>query len=324
MDEGPEAEVFIAQPNIDPYHKFEYLSQSEQTDILCGQIREGIAAHGGKGPLLILAPETFTNDVFLMDGRLGSVTVERLNSEIRGCEDVSLIVGASSYEYISSKTKPSPTARRLRDGMWVESHNSALLLDGKSEPQIYHKSKLVVAVEMTPYPKLFCKIDDMLGGVMGRCIGQKERGLLYAPCDSAKIAVAPVICYESIYGEYCCDYVRKGAQMLAIITNDAWWKDTAGYRQHLSYASLRAIETRRWIARCGNTGISAFIDSKGRIVARSNWWQKETLDGSVRLCGRETFFVKYGDMTGRSCTLLFLLLGAALLVRLVTERKKRN
>ena len=155
--------------NIDPYHKFEYLSQSEQTDILCGQIREGIAAHGGKGPLLILAPETFTNDVFLMDGRLGSVTVERLNSEIRGCGDVSLIVGASSYEYISSKTKPSPTARRLRDGMWVESHNSALLLDGKSEPQIYHKSKLVVAVEMTPYPKLFCKIDDMLGGVMGRC-----------------------------------------------------------------------------------------------------------------------------------------------------------
>ena len=324
MDEGPEAEVFIAQPNIDPYHKFEYLSQSEQTDILCGQIREGIAAHGGKGPLLILAPETFTNDVFLMDGQLGSVTVERLNSEIRGCGDVSLIVGASSYEYISSKTKPSPTARRLRDGMWVESHNSALLLDGKSEPQIYHKSKLVVAVEMTPYPKLFCKIDDMLGGVMGRCIGQKERGLLYAPYDSAKIAVAPVICYESIYGEYCCDYVRKGAQMLAIITNDAWWKDTAGYRQHLSYASLRAIETRRWIARCGNTGISAFIDSKGRIVARSNWWQKETLDGSVRLCGRETFFVKYGDMTGRSCTLLFLLLGAALLVRLVTERKKRN
>ena len=177
---------------------------------------------------------------------------------------------------------------------------------------------------MTPYPKLFCKIDDMLGGVMGRCIGQKERGLLYAPYDSAKIAVAPVICYESIYGEYCCDYVRKGAQMLAIITNDAWWKDTAGYRQHLSYASLRAIETRRWIARCGNTGISAFIDSKGRIVARSNWWQKQTLDGSVRLCGRETFFVKYGDMTGRSCTLLFLLLGAALLVRLVTERKKRN
>lgn len=324
MEEDGEAEVFIAQPNIDPYHKFEFLSQDQQNDILCQQIREGLAARGDRGQLLILAPETFTGDVFLLDGRLGSSTLERLNSEIRGHEDVSLLVGASCYEYIPSREKPSATARRVRDGMWVESHNSAILLDGVNEPQIYHKSKLVVAVEMTPYPKLFCRIDDMLGGVMGRCIGQEEAGVLYAPCDSASIAIAPVICYESVYGEYCCEYVRKGARMLAIITNDAWWKDTAGYRQHLSYASLRAIETRRWIARCGNTGISAFIDSKGRILSHSSWWKKETLSGSVKLSERETFFVKYGDITGRSCTLLFLLLGAALLVRLVTERKKRS
>ena len=78
--------------------------------------------------------------------------------------------------------------------------------------------------------------------------------------------MAPVICYESVYGEYSTGYIKKGAQAIFIMTNDGWWDNTAGHRQHLYFASLRAIEARRAIARSANTGISAFVNQRGDIL----------------------------------------------------------
>ena len=102
---------------------------------------------------------------------------------------------------------------------------------------------------------------------------------------------------------------------MTVITNDAWWGDTPGHRQHLNYSRLRAIETRRWVARCGNTGISAIIDPCGRVLSRTPWWQPAFLEGEVELLDGETFFVRYGDMVGRVCVFLFLMLAAAALFR---------
>jgi apolipoprotein N-acyltransferase len=195
------------------------------------------------------------------------------------------------------------------------------MVDGTARTEIFHKSKLVVAVEKTPYPALFCKIDDMLGGVMGRCIGQDEISLLnvrYSSPENGSVENIPIgcaVCYESIYGEYYTDYIRKGAEAMTVITNDAWWGNTPGYRQHLSYSSLRAIETRRAIARCANTGISAIISPSGEIVKETSWWKKEVLTGAIPLRNDITFFVSHGDITGRVCTFLFLMLLLALVVR---------
>ncbi len=130
------------------------------------------------------------------------------------------------------------------------------------------------------------------------------------------------ICYESVYGEYCAEYVRAGAKALTIITNDAWWGNTPGYRQHLSFAALRAIELRRDIARCGNTGISAFIDQRGEILETSDWWTRETLTGTVNLSSEQTLFVRHGDIVGRVCTLIFLILAAFLFVRLFVSGRR--
>ena len=205
----------------------------------------------------------------------------------------------------------------MGEGLWVESHNSALMIDGTPQTEIFHKSKLVVAVEMTPYPALFCKIDDMLGGVMGRCVGQDQISLLHA----GDIPVGSAVCYESVYGEYYTGYVRKGARAMAIITNDAWWGNTPGYKQHLSYASLRAIETRRAIARCANTGISAIISPSGKILQPTPWWEQAVISGQLPLRDEVTFYVSHGDITGRVCTFIFVLLLLALAVRFVTSRR---
>ena len=316
-------EILIVQPNIDPYNKFQAMTQDQQNALLESQIVPALSdrfADSTASPLLVVAPETFTNDIICGQYER-SRTWRRFTGFLSHYPGVNMLFGASSYDYFESQAKPSHTARHLSDGRWVESHNSALMIDGTARTEIFHKSKLVVAVEMTPYPAIFCKIDDLLGGVMGRCIGQDEITLLNVQgTDGQIIPIGSAVCYESVYGEYYTDYIRKGAKAMAIITNDAWWGDTPGYRQHLSYASLRAIETRRAIARCANTGISAIISPSGKILQPTPWWEAAVIKGRIPLRDDITFFVSHGDITGRVCTFLFLMLLMAMGVRFVTKR----
>lgn len=315
-------EVLIIQPNIDPYNKFRAMTQAQQNGILLSLAEKELKPRKGDttaAPLLILAPETFTNDI-----DCGNISASRtwqgFTSFLKDYPGVNLLFGASSHEFFQSEEAPSHTARRFGKGNWYESHNSALITDGTARTEIYHKSKLVVGVEHTPYPRIFCPIDDMLGGVMGRCVGQDEVSLLNVKAEETVIPVGCAVCYESVYGEYYTDYVRKGAKAMTIITNDAWWGNTPGYRQHLSFASLRAIETRRAIARCANTGISAIISPSGKIIQPTPWWEQAVIKGQIPLRDDITFYVSHGDITGRVCTFVFILLLLALAVRLTTKK----
>lgn len=319
MAEGEMLPVTIIQPNIDPYHKFQALNQSQQNGILLSQAEKVLAYRRNDstaGPLLIVAPETFTNDIICGDYSKSS-SWNGYTDFLKSYPGVNLLFGASAREYIYSPVPPSHTARKMKRGQWYEAHNSALITDGTKRTEIFHKSKLVVGVEHTPYPRIFCPIDDALGGVMGRCIGQEEISLLNVVDGSSVIPVGCAVCYESVYGEYYTGYVRKGARAMTIITNDAWWGNTPGYRQHLSYASLRAIETRRAIARCANTGISAIISPSGEIIQPSPWWEQAVIVGCIPLRDDITFYVDHGDITGRVCSFLFVLLLLALLVRFI-------
>ena len=323
MEADDQLEVLIVQPNIDPYNKFEAMTQTQQNGILLSMTEKALKSRRNDStavPLLVVAPETFTSDIIC--GEYGrSRTWKGFTDFLKAYPNVNMLFGASSYDYSESAQRPSHTARQLNDGRWVESHNSALMTDGTARTEIFHKSKLVVAVEHTPYPAIFCRIDDMLGGVMGRCVGQDEISLLHVrSLDGTEIPVGSAVCYESVYGEYYTDYIRKGARAMAIITNDAWWGDTPGYRQHLSYASLRAIETRRAIARCANTGISAIISPSGEILQPTPWWEPAVIEGKIPLRDDITFFVSHGDITGRICTFIFILLLLSLGVRFITRR----
>ncbi len=314
--------VGIVQPNLDPYEKFESLTQTQQNRRLLALAGPLAQDRDSLQPYLLLAPETFTGDVVLNELHAGATwkTFDRFLSDKPG---VNILYGASTYEFFNTHKAPSLLARRSGRG-WVESHNSALIQDGSGRTELFHKSKLVVGTELTPYPKLFVPLDDKLGGVMGRCIGQDEVSLLNVRGGGKEIPLGCAVCYESVYGEYCTSYVRKGAQAMTVITNDAWWGDTPGYRQHLSYSALRAIELRRDIARCGNTGISAFIDQRGDIVQKGPWWEQATLRGSINLSGYETAFVRYGDVTGRMCSLVAVLLLLTLLVSVFTGKDPRK
>lgn len=322
MSEGKQLPVLIVQPNIDPYNKFQAMTQDQQNAILEAQMVSALQSRQTSEPMLVVAPETFTSGMICGE-YARSITWRRFTSLLKKYPGVNMLFGASTFEYIQSTGAPSHTARKVQDGLWVEAHNSALMIDGTARTETFHKSKLVVAVEKTPYPALFCKIDDMLGGIMGRCVGQDEVSLLHVRENESgtNIPIGSAVCYESVYGEYYTDYVRKGAQAMTIITNDAWWGDTPGYRQHLSYASLRAIETRRAIARCANTGISAIISPSGKILQPTPWWEQAVIEGSIPLRKDITFFVAHGDVTGRICTFMFMLLLLSLCVRIIRDRR---
>ena len=342
QEEGPQLQVVIGQPNLDPYQKFESLTQAQQDQRFLSLMEK---AQWPDAPVLVLAPETFTTPLYT-DDVPGNETFQRLGQFLARHPQARLLFGASSYDRTLSHSAPNLCSYDLgerADGrhLWYTAHNSAVLMDPAGNYQLYHKSKLVVGVESTPYPQVFLPLERLLGGsLIGKDVPQKDITCLtmtvaegdvreeVSPSLAENKADAPsgersprivtigtAICYESVYGEHCAGYVKKGAQLLTVITNDAWWGDTPGYRQHFNYSRLRAIETRRWVARCGNTGISALIDPCGKVLDRTPWWQEAVLQGQVHLLSGESFFVRYGDMTGRCCVFLFILLLAAALFR---------
>lgn len=323
-----ELKAAVLQPDFDPYQKFQSLDQKTQNRILEELMTKSLKKCDTSEMVLVVAPETFTGDMELEGNAISSSTLADFISFLREHHSANLLFGASVQENIFSPKRPSETARNRGNGRWVQPRNSALIVDSTGAPQIYHKSKLVVGVEMTPYPAFFRRIDDLLGGVMGRCTGQDEVSLLHCvQRDTAgrvvrAVPVGCAICYESVYPEHCAEYVRKGAEVLAVITNDAWWGNTPGYRQHLSYASLRAIETRRYIARSANTGISAFINSRGDIMSETEWWETSYLVSDIRLRNDQTFFVRYGDIIGRVCTFMALMLLLGVAVRAFVRRRE--
>ncbi len=315
QETGAPLRVVIGQPNFDPYQKFESLSREEQDTRYLALLEQ--ADWSGPEPTLVLAPETFTDEVYTNDVS-SHETFLRFQDFLKRHPQASLLYGASTWEPRFSSLAPDPCAYdmgRKADGrhLWILAHNSAILTDTSGRYDICHKSKLVIGTESTPYPRFFIPLEKFLFGhsMMAKDIGQGEPSCL----RMRGVPVGAAICYESVYGEFCTGYVRRGAQLLTVITNDAWWGNTPGYRQHLNYSRLRAIETRRWVARCGNTGISAIIDPQGHILSRTPWWEPAVLEGEVQLLQGQSFFVRYGDMTGRLAVLLFVLLALAAFLR---------
>ncbi|HEX2617985.1 MAG TPA: apolipoprotein N-acyltransferase, partial [Flavobacteriales bacterium] len=220
---------------------------------------------------------------------------------------------ASSYLYPAGASFPI-TARPLEGyGRAFDAYNAAILVrpDGTVEP--YHKSKLVPGVELMPFESVLGPLSSValdLGGATGSLGVQDEREVM-ATADG-RVKAAPIICYESIYGDHVAAHVRNGATILVIMTNDGWWSDSPGYKQHLAYGRLRAVETRRSVARSANTGISCIIDQRGDIEQRTTWWVPAAIRATLHARNDLTFFVRHGDYIGIGaewCTLLVLLGG---------------
>lgn len=299
-------EVVVIQPNIDPYNdKFGNMTEAEQVDQIISLAKKEITS----STKYVVAPETAIPRGFLEPEIENNYGIQAIRQLIKEYPNIQFVIGATTYiNYPRSKKKPTPTARpEIRLGGWYDVFNTALKIDGFDSIQVYHKSKLVLGTEKIPYPKLFAPLEQFAIGLGGSMVsyGTEKEALNF---KDETTQIAPVICYESIYGEYCSSYVAKGANLICIITNDGWWDDSPGYKQHLSYARLRAIETRRSIARSANTGTSCFVNQRGDIIAPTNWWEKDVIKSTLNLNDKMTVYVTYGDILGRISTFIGLLM----------------
>jgi apolipoprotein N-acyltransferase len=291
----------LAQPNIDPYDKGGTIPASQQIDILT-KLSDSI---GQVNTEFFIWPETAIADYMDEDHVRTSNYFMQAQSFLSKYKNGNLITGAETYKvYDSQKTK---TATALPDGRFIDNYSTALSIENSATVQFYHKSKLVPGAESLPFKDalFFLKpVFEHLGGATGNYTGQDEPSNLYS---ASGIGAAPVICYESIWGEWVAKSVRNGAQFIAIITNDGWWENTSGKDQHLDYAKLRAIETRRWVCRSANTGISAFINQRGDIVKHTEWWVKTAIKQDINLNSEITFYVEHGDYLPKTASLLAVL-----------------
>ena len=136
-----------------------------------------------------------------------------------------------------------------------------------------------------------------MGGTVGSLGTDEVRKVYYREKDS--LGVSAAICYESVYGEFFSRFVRNGAELMFIVTNDGWWGDSPGHRQHFIYSRLRAIETRRSIARSANTGISAFINQRGDVLHETAYWEPAVIKETIHANDKITFYTRYGNYIAR-------------------------
>ncbi len=313
--DGQPVEVGIVQPNYEPhYEKF-------KVDPELQMIKYEKLSRSAMSPntRFLLWPETSFE--FLTSGNFEEHwSLARMKQIVSVYPSLCLVTGLGTIKPIQKGEPLTAAARpnRMGNPEYFEVQNSAALICGDSnEYPVYVKSKLVPGVETFPYRQFlpFLKpIVDILGGSVYGLGKQAQRSIF----EQSNLKIAPVICYESIYGAYIGDYIRKGAEAIFIMTNDGWWDDTPGYRQHLYFGALRAIEYRRPIARSANTGISCFINAKGEILNPTSYGKDAALRKTIHFSGQQTIYLKYGDIIAYCATVisvLLLLLGSLTTLR---------
>jgi len=312
--------VLIIQPNIDPYKDKYTFTNYDFLNKLESLTKDEINSNTN----YIIAPETFfaEGSGVELKGYEKSNIHFLLQKLLSNYPNTQIITGIQFYNLYFSDTIPSFSANKIKNGLWVDYYNSAISEELNEKVNIYHKSKLVVGVENLPYKNFLEPIIGNflinLGGIVSSRATQNYRTNFTNHKINSK--AAPIICYEAVYGEFVTDYVKAGANFLAIISNDAWWGNTEGHKQLLSLCKLRAIENRRDIVRSANTGISAIINLKGEIISKLDYEVEGTIKGKISSNNKLTFYSTYGDIIFRWSLLILILLS---LIVISKQLKKR-
>ena len=295
-EEGEECSVIIVQPNIDPYNeKFGKSGFSSQLTMMF-DLSDSLNINNYNW---LIFPETAIDDPFFEANAETNRYITMADSFLTKNNETNIVLGMTTMDTFYNKDEKIKNSVKEVDGtsLKYEIYNAAVYIAAGQKPQFYHKSKLVPGIErkvnLLPAPLEKIVIPN-LGGTMSGYGTQTVRSV-FSHSGGGSIA-APVICYESAYGEFLTGYIKNGANIIFILTNDGWWDNSAGYKQHLWFASLRAIENRTPVARNANTGISCIADQRGHIIKKSSWWKKEVITGNLVLRNKLTFYTKYGDM----------------------------
>ena len=288
----PQLRVTLVQPNVNPHVKWvEYNSAA----IMDRYYRMTGKAVRENRPELVIWPETaipfsILDTPYADDRHLLQFALRQWNT--------SLLTGFIDVAHVRNQ--------------FTESYNASMLLQpGNGVPQIYHKMRLVPFAERVPYVDTFPWLGNLtfsLAGIKGWGKGQDASVMELSSSRNGKVLIANIICYESIFPSLVSEFVRKGARLLTLVTNDGWYGTSYGPYQHLAIGRIRCIENRRAMARCANTGLTVVLDKFGRTMAEVPWWQEETLTAEVPLESRLSVYTSYPDFFPKAASVLSVVL----------------
>ncbi|HRH48309.1 MAG TPA: apolipoprotein N-acyltransferase [Panacibacter sp.] len=296
--------VIIVQPNIDPYdEKFDASTVSAQLELLISLSEKELDSN----TRLVVWPETALSAGVWQPEFQNTQLYQPVFAFANRHPNVTLVTGIETYKSYGAVKETNSARLDEQDHSYYDVFNASVAIKANTALQFYNKSKLVPGVETLPdFLRFMSPVFEKFGGSTGG-YGKSKESAVFGDKNSAYIC-APIICYESIYGEYVGTYVAKGANILTVMTNDGWWGNTPGHKQHLDYARLRAIETRKWVVRSANTGISAVINTSGEFVATQPWDKSAYIKANVPAISGETFYVKYGDLLSKIASAFGVLL----------------
>lgn len=311
--------VGIVQSNIDPWEKWRFTGH-DAIDLYLRLTRELIAQHPDAKPDLVLWPETAVPYAILLDANRALLDEVHASVDSLG---VSILTGLPNYVIYRDSTEAPPSSKRInKTGERYDSFNSAALI----QPMVqavpwYGKMKMVPIAERVPYADAFHFLDFLRWGVG---IGGWQIGRDSTIFEENKTGARfnTLICYESVYPQFVASFVKKGAEFIALITIDSWWGKMSGAYQHQQFAILRAVENRRWIARCAVGGFSCFIDPYGRVYDKTELFTRTTIVRTIGRSNELTFYSAHGEWLGSgSMFIAGLFLAAAMGKRFLNKKR---
>lgn len=280
--------VGVVQPNLDPWEKWE-LGGIEA--ILNNYLQLSKKCVEQKAELIIW-PETAL-PVYLLSGTYSDV-VDSIYSFLQK-NNVYLLSGMP--DYIIHYNNPPKDAKLSKEGnFYYSTYNSILLFNPKSyEVQRYGKMHLVPLGEKVPFVDALPFLADWFKwgvGLSGWNVG-KDTTVFKLKIENDTVKVAGLVCYESVFPDFVTNFVRKGAQFIAVVTNDSWYGNSSGPYQHKEFAALRAVENRRAVVRAANGGISCLINKFGITEYETSMFTRTSFVVDVPINDEKTFYSEY-------------------------------
>jgi apolipoprotein N-acyltransferase len=314
--------VGIVQPNLDPYDKWAGNNAAE--------ITAGLLSDAGKLAAqdvdLIIFPETAIPVYFNSGAAVG------IRDSVFGFinrRSIPILTGVADLQiYPPGSAMPPDVKFAPGADFYYTTYNGIYVIQpGAGVTQRYGKMKLVPFGEHVPFVDQIPMLGDLMRwsvGIGGWNIGKDTTVMnVYSKRLNDTVRIGGVVCYESIYGDLVARFTARGAQLLAVVTNDSWYGNTSGPYQHRDFAKLRAVENRRYVVRCANGGISCAIDPLGEIVNQSKMYEHTTMRMAVIPRNEITFFVRHPLLISHLCvfiTLWFLGLALLLSIKQMLER----
>jgi apolipoprotein N-acyltransferase len=280
--------VGVVQPDLNPWDKWETGNLGQLTKQYLNLSQKCV----DDGAELIVWPETAL-PVYAFGGTYAVVKNAIFN--FLDTNKVSLLTGMPDIIYHYDLNNLPEDAKYSKQGnYYYRTYNAVIGLNpGSRQIQRYGKMKLVPLGEKVPFADQFSFLGDIFKwgvGITGWNIGKDTTVFKIYNDGIDTIKVGGLVCYESVDPVFVTAFVRKGAEMITVVTNDSWYGKSSGPYQHKDFAMLRAVENRRSVVRCANGGVSCIINAKGEILAETEMFVKTTLVGEVPLQNEKTFY----------------------------------